>query len=105
MKVLQDDTDNTPDSDEVRFYFNYLTGKVDHTGNIFFKLTKGWKFIGVFKPDVLPKTPFKVTIIEEEMKWVIRRWGKVISEYSMTKPEIAAYQDYIVKQVTKSLTK
>lgn len=105
MKVLQDDTDNPPDSDKVRFYFNYLTGKIDHTGNAFFKLTEQWKYIGVFAPDVLPKTPYSVLINEGEMKWIIRRWGKVILEYSMTEPEIAAYQDYIVKQVTKSLTK
>jgi len=79
--------------DAVRFYFNFLTGNVNHTGNTSFLVTSDWIYIGVFMPD----TSLTATLIMDEYKWVIHRWGKVVFNHVMTEAQI-------VHRVTKSLT-
>lgn len=89
-------------NDNVRFYFNYLTGAIDHTGNNNFLLTSDWIFIGVFIPS---KTKLSAKLTDDKSKWNIYNAGKFHITHYMTETQIAAYEAYIVKQVTKLLTK
>lgn len=89
-------------TDTVRFYFNYLTGAIDHTGNNLFLLSLEWVFIGIFVPATKEKIGTIVT--EDKSKWNIYVAGKFHMTHYMTETQIAAYKAYIVKKVSQTLT-
>lgn len=92
---------NPTNSGKVRFYFNFKTGAIKHTNDSHFIVDENYRYIDIFYPD----TALSATIIEDEMKWVIHRWGKVIKHYKMNEAEIDAYKAEIVRKVTQTLTK
>lgn len=80
------------------YYFNCITGTVNHTGNIGL-LTDRWIHIGDFKSD----EPLDAVLLVTESKWVIHSYGRVHLRYPMNAIEIAERTEYIKHKTAREV--